>query len=427
MSPRRSQEQVVPLGPLHLRDAADVAYNPMTTPQTVLDRPGRAISRDQFMWLEGVEAQLRGTPFLQDWLNLVQTNQLRSVYHHPAMVLGMAEKRSVPLLCAHFSEGLANPASLTTLAILSPKIQRLRPIPALPVGVTLRGHRVIGSHFLGPTDQDAADRLVRELTRSLCSPSFDSAFALFEDVEVGTSLWRALLAASGQHDVVVFNPKPPEPHWWIVFPDDLKNFLGQWPSQRRTMLRRKLRANHSIRCFTKPDEVPTFLEQAAAIAKKSWQSKNLGLRIRNDLKTTKLLNLLASLNSWRSYILTCDNRPAAFEFGIQWQGTYFGEETGYDPALSSSSPGLVLLYRVLEDLIARDPPRRFDFGHGDGSYMQLVANRQTMSGPVCLFRRGLRTDLAMAIIRLKSKASGLLRNGLNRVGLLSYFRASHRK
>jgi CelD/BcsL family acetyltransferase involved in cellulose biosynthesis len=119
--------------------------------------------------------------------------------------------------------------------------------------------------------------------------------------------------------------------------------------------------------------------------------------------------------------------PVAFEFGTQWQGTYVAEETGYDRALAECSPGTVLLYRYLDDLISRDPPRRLDFGPGDGEYKRLVANRQTLSGGVLLLPHRLRSSLALVIFRSRSVVSGLLRTSLRRLGLLALFRAMYRK
>src|SRR5207253_9536540 len=100
--------------------------------------------------------------------------------------------------------------------------------------------------------------------------------------------------------------------------------------------------------------VGVFLEKAHEISKHSWQTKRLGIRINSTLEQRNFLEFLASQGALRSYVLEQNGRPLAFELGVQWQGCFVLEETGYDSSYSSYSPGTVLLFRILQDLIARD-------------------------------------------------------------------------
>jgi CelD/BcsL family acetyltransferase involved in cellulose biosynthesis len=400
----------------------------MKQDQSVCDHPARSAHNEQFSWLEAVEAHLQDTPFIRDWLDLVNASQPGSVYLHPALVFGVTETNPPPLLCARFTDTAADGPLLASLAILAAKTRTVQLAPALPLRVAVHGHRVVGNEFLGLNSAAAVHALVRELCRFLASRSSGSAFILFEDVEVGTPLWTALEQARERREVLVYHAKPPQPHWWIDFPAKPALFFQQLSSKSRSTLKRKAkRTSHTIRCFTKPDDVPEFLGLACEISKNSWQSKRFGLRIRNDLREMKLLDLLARHGALRSYILYCEKRPAAFEFGLQWQGTYVGEETGYNQALAELSPGIVLLNRLLEDLIARDPPRHFDFGLGDAAYKRLVCNRQSLSGSVCLLPRGMRSELAIGVLRVRSTAARLFRNGLDRLGLWSRLRTLYRR
>ena len=104
---------------------------------------------------------------------------------------------------------------------------------------------------------------------------------------------------------------------------------------------------------------------------------------------------MAARGAFRSYLLEHQGRPTAFVIGTQVNGCYNYEQLAYDPAYAAHSPGTVLLFRLLEDLIARDPPRVLDFGDGEAEYKRLFANAESRSGPVILARRGLGVGLAM--------------------------------
>src|SRR5439155_10462813 len=114
---------------------------------------------------------------------------------------------------------------------------------------------------------------------------------------------------------------------------------------------------------------------------------------------------LASQGALRAYVLEQNERPLAFEVGVQWKGCFVLEETAYDSAYAPQSPGTVLLFRILQDLVARDTPRLVDFGFGDGEYNRLFANQQTVSGSVLLLPRRLRPMLAVWVERFRRSMS----------------------
>ncbi len=95
----------------------------------------------------------------------------------------------------------------------------------------------------------------------------------------------------------------------------------------------------------------------------------------------------ASCGALRSYILEREGRPCAVMHGIQWKGCFSGGKFEYDAADAKYGPGKVLLFRVLEDCIAHDTPRFFDFGPGDYDFKHFFGNRHTYSGRVLVVRR----------------------------------------
>jgi CelD/BcsL family acetyltransferase involved in cellulose biosynthesis len=60
---------------------------------------------------------------------------------------------------------------------------------------------------------------------------------------------------------------------------------------------------------------------------------------------------------------------------------------GYDPALSSTSPGILLLLRMIDEMIAADAADLFDFGGGHADYKALLSNRSFSEVNALLVRR----------------------------------------
>jgi CelD/BcsL family acetyltransferase involved in cellulose biosynthesis len=232
----------------------------------------------------------------------------------------------------------------------------------------------------------------------------------------------------GKQGVAVFYPSPPQPHWWIEFPDRPDQYWKQLSGETRRNLRKNTnRLKHAVRSFTAVADVPELLEKAHRISRQSWQAKRLGLRVRNDSQEVRLWESIASLGALRSYVLEQDGQPLAFQLALQWKGCLVLEETGYDAAYRNCSPGSVLTFRILEDLIARDTPRLIDFGFGDAPYKGSLCNRQTLSGPVYLVRRSWRPMTVMWLGQIRSTLSQRLRAVFKALRVLSVVRRVYRR
>ena len=66
-------------------------------------------------------------------------------------------------------------------------------------------------------------------------------------------------------------------------------------------------------------------------------------------------------------VLYGDEHPLAASFGFEEDDAYYLYNTAYDPAASSLSPGVVLLYALIRGCIRRGL-RTFDFLKGDEPY-----------------------------------------------------------
>ena len=365
--------------------------------------------------------------FLRDWIDLEIGAPTGNIYLHPEMVLGVPDD-AAPLVYARRKGAQAEAAPLACLAALAAKTKRVRLMPGLPLGLSLRGRRLIGNQLLGDEGQASAAAFVQALARWLGASGTRCDFVLFEDIESESALWQALQAEAARGAAAVFYLSDLQPHWWIQFPQRPEEYWKQFSAKTRETLRRKAKKlDHSVTCFTEKKSVAEFLEKAHQVSKNSWQAKRLGVRIRNTSEERVHYECLASQGALRSYVLEQNGCPLAFEVGVQWKGRHILEETGYDADYAHSSPGTVLLFRILQDLIARDTPRFFDFGFGDAEYKRIFANHQTTSGPVLLLPRRLRPILATWVERLRRGVSRGLRAASNGLRILPVLRRLYRQ
>jgi hypothetical protein len=380
------------------------------------------------LWLEGTKDTFHDHGVLQDWLRWVTQGPESSIYLHPNLVLAAPAESASPLVYVRRSGTQSGTAQPACLAALAPKARRVRLTPGLPLGLSLRGRRLIGNQLLGDDGEESAEAFITALARWLRSAGSACEFVLFEDIEVQSPLWQALHEEAARGEVVVYYPEKPQPHWWIRFPDKPEEYWIRFSSKTRYNFRRAAeKLEHSVTCFSEKESVPGFLEKAHEVSKRSWQMKRLGVRIGNTPEEKVFYEFLASQGAMRAYVLEQNGRPLAFEVGILWNGSFVLEETGYDASYVHYSPGTVLLYRVLQDLIARDTPHLVDFGFGDGEYKRLFANEQTASGPVLLMRRSFRPMLAMWIDRFRHSLSRGFRAASNGLHILHALRRVYRR
>jgi CelD/BcsL family acetyltransferase involved in cellulose biosynthesis len=251
---------------------------------------------------------------------------------------------------------------------------------------------------------------------------------LFEDLETDSALRQALEQVASVHKrVKLFSPEGTQAHWWIDLPATMDDYLRKFSRKTRYNLKRTVdMLEHSCRRFTSSDDVATFLEKAHRVSQVSWQSKARGLRVNNTPALRAYFERFAALGAFRSYVLEQNDRPLAFAFGFQWKGCYTYEEVGFDPEYQKYSPGKVLFFRLLEDLIANDPPSVLDFGYGDSDYKQLFGTRQTRSGPVILARRDLRPLTGLHWQQFQQSLRKRVRRLIERLGLLEKLRKLRR-
>ena len=344
-----------------------------------------------------------------------------SIDIHPAVVELAAGPGVQPIAYAD----RARDGALQALAVLAPHtIQPLRQSRLGWLGA-LRGLRLIGNGLAGRRDIATLSRFVDAATDLLGNG--DAECIYFEDVDVGSPLWRALSEPRAGRARIAY-PRPPQPRWRIRFPAPPDTYWHQFSSKTRNTMRRAVkRLEHTVEAVTEPAQVAHFLASAQRISARSWQGKRMGQRMENEPHQRAHLEALARLGALRSYVLHHQDAPAAFLYGWQWNGLYCYEETGYDLALAEKGPGKILLHRVLEDLIARDCPAVLDFGTGDADYKRRLGNDQTSSGPILMLPLNARAWMYTAVHQLRDMADQGARQLLHITGLYQHARRLYRR
>lgn len=321
--------------------------------------------------------------------------------------------------------GLAS-GSPSALALLEPASIRLARAPCLGELTRLSALRVVGSELYGDVTREGAEAFVDAACALLEAGRAECV--LFDDLAADSPLAAPIAAARARGRVGLAPRGPRQPHWYVRFPAPASAYWRALPGKARYKLRRKARGfSHRLVAVTRPEHVADFLAKARWVSERSWQGRRFGLRVTGSREEIREAARLAEAGALRSYLLEAeDGSPVAFVLGSQWGGLFRHEETAYDTAWAELSPGIVLLFRLLEDLTERDPPRLLDFGAGDAEYKRSFGNACAESGPVALIPRAGRPRRAAAVARAWQRADRGARDALRRAGIYDKARRLYR-
>jgi hypothetical protein len=356
----------------------------------------------------------------EPWLELVERTPGCSIELHPDLVIGQVDGRAPALIYAEHQGG-----TLGTMAVLVPKELRLFSHPSVAWLGRLQGYRLAGNQLLGCSDRAATDRFLDTVSRHLGHDSVDCIY--IEDLDHDTPLWQALHERRQAVGLSIEQPRPSQPHWRIRFPRPASGYWQSVSAKSRYKTRRAARdLAHEVKRYTAPADVEPFLAGAEYISQRSWQGKRLGPRLGLNERFRAHFDALARLGALRSYVLLHQDRPAAFVYGWQWNGRFEYEEIGYDGTLADHAPGRVLLYRVLEDLVADGTNEVLDFGSGDAEYKRVFGTHESTSGPVVIASDTVKAQIWSGLRHTRTAVDRGMRGFLRRTGLYEKARRLYR-
>lgn len=329
------------------------------------------------------------------WKQLFEEDPAAYTLQHPEWVLAEGDPGGERFLVQEWAGD-----RLSALGILVPKTIATRKVSGPGPSWTLRGHRLAGNRFL---QRDASDEQLVDLLDRTRKQVVEvrSDFLMIEDLERTTALGRACTAAISQ-GWRVFAPKSWQPRLKIELPKTAEEYWKKFSGKTRNTFRRKLKKFGTTRLqkVSRPEEVADFLAQAHEISKQTWQTRQLGLRVRNEGGEVVQLAAAARAGLLRSYLWFVNDVPAAFLIGNQAHGVFNYEEVGYATAFAKNSPGQMMLLQVLDELYTVDTPHLFDFGGGDAEYKRMFSNVQGESGTIWLVPPGVRLGLILRYLKL---------------------------
>lgn len=348
-----------------------------------------------------------------DWRAVFDRDPMSNPLQHPDVVLAeLASMRPSPssecVLIVEDSDGEAR-----SVGVLIPKWIRTQQAGGLGPGWTLHGLRLAGGRFL--SERESLDQLIRmiEAAARYCT-NVGADFLLIEDLDEASLLHHAV-GCDSVHGCRQFTSHDFQARRYVDFPRVESDYWATFSSRSMSKFRRNLKKLGRTRLerVTSLEQIPEFLRYAHEISRHSWQSRQFGLRIRNDESELRQLAALADNGMLRSYLWWVEDQPAAFAVCNQHQGCFRYEEIAYRVQFGQFSPGRTMLQQIVEDLWRYDPPRCLDFGGGDAEYKQQFANRESRSGTVWLvpptWRAGLTLSYLKACRRIRAGFRSLVK------------------
>jgi CelD/BcsL family acetyltransferase involved in cellulose biosynthesis len=229
--------------------------------------------------------------------------------------------------------------------------------------------------------------------------AFDAV--IWEDLPTESYWWPQLRRENGvRQRYIVHAPDAPVNNWLVTLPESFDEYLKQFSRKTRYNLGRQVRllSEHAsgrleVVKFERQADVELFLAEAGRVAAVSWQGVLVGDRVTaNEHWKAKLMSL-ASHGLLRSYLLRCNGTAIAYVFGYEYERVYHYVEVGYDPAAAEWSPGSVLLYLLVKDLIECGRIGTLYFGFGEIFYKKRFGNTTFPSTSVWLLRKTLSNRL----------------------------------
>jgi CelD/BcsL family acetyltransferase involved in cellulose biosynthesis len=123
-------------------------------------------------------------------------------------------------------------------------------------------------------------------------------------------------------------------------------------------------------------------------------------------------------------VLKVNGQPAAWNYGFQFQGSWFWYQPTFDSRWEAHSPGYCLLAKIVIDACDREDLDRVDLGLGDEGYKERFGNamRQTLYVTVT---RSMPRHLqeiaryrAASLLRRSPKVNSAVRDVFSKIGLL---------
>lgn len=340
------------------------------------------------------EVRALGTSFIDQWQALVEgSDNLYRMYQSPQWW--------EHLVATHPADDLrlfvATSANDEVVGISPVQFQALQLSFQLKSRSLLRlsvpAVTVLGGRPLLPERDDFYDRYIASLLNSF--PQCEAIY--LKSVPQETHCWSYFSSGGNANGkVLVYSPEGTRPFHGIRLPSTFEQYLSKFSRKKRYNLKRqeRLLAEHGkgmlelIR-IDSPQQVATFSAAAAAIEMHAWQVQRTSARIVDNDETRATLTDLAERGLLRSYLLRCGRDFCAYVLGYQYHDVFHYADIAFDDRLAKFSPGAVLLYLLIADLIEHRPVVDVNLGAGHSAYKQQCGTWHSRDREIFLLRNTL--------------------------------------
>ncbi|VAX36132.1 hypothetical protein MNBD_PLANCTO02-2928 [hydrothermal vent metagenome] len=360
----------------------------------------------------------------QIWKTLFENDRSAKIIEHPDYLLLELEQylrknSSLPPAFVLLYQQEGKPIAA---AVLIPKEINTKRAGAFLYTPRLQGYRLAGDRLLGEESVESTQKLFSEIHHILQKQK--SHFLLIEDLEKESSLREVAQQLQGCQ---LFSPTGLQERLRLELPPTLEEYWKTFSSKRRYNLKRERKILEkkgavTLKRIDSVEQVACFLEDAHQVSLKSWQTRQLGLRVGTSDADLQTYTFLASAGALRSYLLYLDNEPIAFMIGHQYNGVFHYEEVGFDSDYAKFSPGKALLVAGLEDIYSENKPTWFDFGLGDADYKRQMSNHHSQSGMLWIVPAGFKNRIVMRWLKTCRAMKCIARNLLQSTGLFRRLR-----
>lgn len=146
---------------------------------------------------------------------------------------------------------------------------------------------------------------------------------------------------------------------YITLPSSWETYLGGLAKKFRYTIRsgeRQLRSigRVEVRRYSATTECAEFLAHVFSIERRSWKERNrTSLTTQTNQKAfhEQLAPIAAGLGVLQGYVLSIDEKPIAYIYGLKTGNVFCDLKESYDEEFASFSPGAVLKASAMQDLI----------------------------------------------------------------------------
>ncbi|MBN2318475.1 MAG: GNAT family N-acetyltransferase [Acidobacteria bacterium] len=224
-------------------------------------------------------------------------------------------------------------------------------------------------------------------------------------------------------------------HYGIEYNGTFEDYLAGLRSKARHELLRKLKkfdshfkTKKTFREFRLPEEVNDFYSFALVVSKKTYQHRLLHAGLPEDDDHKRESIKLAGLDQFRGYLLLDETQPIAYGYCRAQASSLLYLHTGYDPQYRQWSPGMVLLYHIVDMFYSEGKYRVLDFGSGNASWKKDYSTTSAICARAYYFRKTNHNAALLVAHRITTALSDLVVKVIDAIGLKQklkrYFRSS---